>query len=317
MICVENVKFEGNIFLAPMDGFSTSPFRRIARKLGAAAVFSEFINAIDLLNDEPRALEKILFAQDERPIGIQIFDHQPTRLAQAAQIVETYNPDFIDINIGCSNHRVTSRGAGAGLLQNPHQIKWIFTLLKRQIKIPITAKIRLGWDSRAKNYMDISKILEDFGCSMITVHGRTQSQNFITKADWLPIKEIKNRVSIPVIANGDIKTPKDICEVKELTGCDGVMIGRGAIENPWIFQLRERSQVSDLEMLEIIKEHLNNNIYHFGETRSLLLFRKYLKLYLKPNCLERKDWEHLFSCKTAINLLTNLYTIINPKESLP
>lgn len=272
----------GDLVLSPMDGISDAPFRALTRSLGSALSYTEFINAIDILNGNPYLDEHLFFQEQERPVVFQIFDDDPERLVKAAQYLQERQPDIIDINMGCSARCVSGRGAGAALLKSPEKIARIFSTLTRQLDIPITGKIRLGWDSGSRNYLEIAKIIEDNGGTLIAVHARTKEQGYSGDVDWKAIGEIKQAVTIPVLGNGDVKTVADIDRIKSQTGCDGVMIGRAAIGNPWIFSRIERDQVpADLVRI-IIRRHLDANMAFYGTERGLTLFRKHLKRYLSP-----------------------------------
>lgn len=270
----------GDLILSPMDGISDAPFRSVAHSLGSALSYTEFINAIDIMNGYPRLEELLYFAPEERPVVYQIFDDEPDRLVQAARRIIAHQPDIIDINMGCSARCVSGRGAGAGLLRTPDKIARIFSTLTRELDVPITGKIRLGWDADSRNYLEIAKIIEDNGGSLIAVHARTRDQGYTGTVDWDAIAEIKQAVSIPVIGNGDVKTVADIDRIKAQTGCDGVMIGRAAIGNPWIFSRLERHEVPPALERETIHHHLYANLAFYGADRGLTLFRKHLKRYL-------------------------------------
>lgn len=273
----------GDLILSPMDGISDAPFRSVARSLGSALSYTEFINAIDILNGHPRLEELLFFESEERPVVYQVFDDEPDRLVQAVRRIIDHRPDIIDINMGCSARCVSGRGAGAGLLRTPYKIAHIFSTLTRELDVPITGKIRLGWDADSRNYLEIAKIIEDNGGSLIAVHARTREQGYTGAVDWDAIAEIKQTVSIPVVGNGDVKTVADIDRIKAQTGCDGVMIGRAAIGNPWIFSRLERHEVPPALERETIHRHLKANLAFYGADRGLTLFRKHLKRYLSPH----------------------------------
>ncbi len=217
---IGNIQVNNPIMLAPMDGFTDMPFRKIAKSFGAGIVFSEFINGLDVINNHPHLPELIAFDEIERIFAYQIFDDNPERILETALILADKNPDFIDINMGCSAKNVANRGAGAGLLRTPKKIEKIFNLLSKNLKIPVTGKIRLGWGEDSLNYLEIAHILEENGAAMITVHGRTKSQGYSGKADWEKISEVKQKVNIPVIANGDVKVVADIQNILNQTSCD-------------------------------------------------------------------------------------------------
>ena len=286
---VRGIQVLGDLVLSPMDGISDAPFRSLTRSLGSALSYTEFINAIDILNGHPYLEEHLFFQDQERPVVFQIFDDEPERLLKAAHRLRERQPDIIDINMGCSARCVSGRGAGAALLKSPDKIARIFSTLSRELDIPITGKIRLGWDSGSQNYLDIAKIIEDNGGALIAVHARTKEQGYSGEVDWEAIGKIKQAVSIPVLGNGDVKTVADIERIKSQTGCDGVMIGRAAIGNPWIFARMERNQVPAHLVRTTIRKHLDANIAFYGTERGLLLFRKHLKRYLSPYDVSRSN----------------------------
>lgn len=272
----------GDLVLSPMDGISDAPFRSLTRSLGSALSYTEFINAIDILNGHPNLEEHLFYQKSEHPVVFQIFDDKPERLLQAAHRIMERKPDIIDINMGCSARCVSGRGAGAALLKSPEKIARIFSTLTHELDIPITGKIRLGWDSDSRNYLEIAKIIEDNGGALIAVHARTKDQGYSGDVDWQAIGEIKQAVNIPVLGNGDVKNVADIERMKSQTGCDGVMIGRAAIGNPWIFSRLERDQVPTDLVRNTIRKHLDASVAFYGSERGLTLFRKHLKRYLSP-----------------------------------
>lgn len=272
-----------------MDGLSERPFRSLVRKMGSAMSYTEFINAIDVMISIQRVQKKIAYYEFERPVTFQIFDDDPDRILHAARQLIPFHPDIIDLNLGCSARHVASRGAGAGLLPHPHKVAEIIRNLVKNLSVPITAKIRLGWDDHNRNYLDIARIVEDCGAQLIAVHGRTKAQGYTGQADWDAIAEIKSMLHIPVIANGDVQTVADIRRIQAHTGCDGVMIGRAALFNPWIFSYRDRWEVSQSEVKSWIDAHLNEMIAFHGIEEGLILFRKYLKRLLAPYQVETED----------------------------
>lgn len=284
---VGNVLIPGELILAPMDGYSDSPFRLVTRKLGSAASYSEFINGIDVIHDHLFVKDRIRFTNQERPVIFQIFDQDPERILKVALQLERYNPDIIDINMGCPTKTVTGRGAGAGLLQEPEKVEEIFRSLSRAIKVPITAKIRLGWDDNSRNYLTIAKTIEDNGGKMLAVHGRTREQLYTGNADWDAIAEIKLALSIPVIGNGDVRVTNDIARMKSHTNCDAVMIGRAAIGNPWIFSYLDRENVKIQQVYDTMVFHLKRMFDFYGPEFGLVLFRKHTNKYLAPYSLPK------------------------------
>ena len=265
-----------------MDGFSDYPFRLISRQHGSAMSYTEFINALDVLNGHPGINNKLFYDQRERPVVYQLFDDDPERLFKVALILSEHQPDIIDINMGCPSRQVSSRGAGAGLLREPKIIADIFNRLSYNLEIPVTGKIRLGWDNSSKNYLEVAHIIEDNGGQLVAIHARTKEQAYGGTADWDAIAEVKNVLSIPVIGNGDVCIVHDIEKMKSYTGCDGVMIGRGALGNPWIFSRRERNQIPSIVVKNTMLSHLELMIEIYGHQRGLINFRKHTVHYLSP-----------------------------------
>jgi tRNA-dihydrouridine synthase B len=271
----------GDAILAPMDGFSDLPYRSLCREFGSALSYTPFVNAMEILARQPRALRLLDFLPTERPVVFQLFDSDKERLLKAARSVLDLQPDVLDINMGCSVRSVAGRGAGAGLLRDPRKVARIISSLSRALPIPVTAKIRLGWDDRSHNYIEVARAVADHGGSLIAVHARTRQQRYSGRADWDAIAAVKAAVSIPVIGNGDVQRVEDIQRMQQHTGCDGVMIGRGAIGNPWIFQRRDRRLVPAAEVVATLRRHAYAMVDYYGERDGLVLFRKHLVRYLQ------------------------------------
>ncbi len=310
---IHNIPVYGNLILAPMDGYSDQPFRRLAHQLGSALSYTEFINALDVIHKPPpRLAERIAYVVDERPVVYQLLDNDPQRLFQAAQRLLSHSPDIFDINLGCSARNVSGRGAGAGLLKTPEKIAEIFSLFSKNLSIPVTGKIRLGWDENTLNYRLIARIIEENGGKLIAVHGRTRSQQYNGTANWDAIAEIKQSVTIPVLANGDVQTVADIDRILTHTGCDGVMIGRAATTNPWIFRRLDRHQVTNQQVRQTLAQHLSANLDFYGPQRGMILFRKYATRYIQPHLsgLQNPDLRlQLVTCtdpQTFLNLIAQI-----------
>jgi len=280
---VRDVPVFGDAILSPMDGFSDLPFRLICRELGSAMSYTEFVNVDELQSRKPtvRAWTKLRFDPSERPMTFQIYGHDEDRLVETALRLQDLGPDIIDINMGCYVKSISERGAGSGMLCQPDKIGRVFTRLSRALRLPVTGKIRLGWDDNWRNYLEVAHILEDSGASLIAVHGRTRAQAYTGSADWDAIAEIKQAVRVPVIGNGDVRTVADIGRLRAHTDCDAVMIGRAAIGNPWIFARLERECVAFNDIAALMRRHLALNLEFYGERLGLVLFRKHAAKYIR------------------------------------
>ena len=276
------------LLLAPLSGISDLPFRLLAKEQGCALVFTEMISA-EGLSRKARATLKLLKSQpEERPFGVQIFGPEPEILAEAAKAVEGWGGDLVDINMGCPVRKVVHGGSGSALLREPARIRKILKAVRKATSLPLTIKIRTGWDEKSKNFLEVGKIAEEAGVDAITIHGRARSQGYAAKADWADIRELKSTLKIPVIGNGDILTPPSILKILSYTKCDGAMIGRGAYGNPWIFAkglslLRgEIPREPSLEEKEdLLLRHLSLMVDWKGEIHGLREFRKHLIWYTR------------------------------------
>lgn len=312
---IRGVQIPGRFLLAPMDGFTDSPFRRICRDFGASLSTSEFINGIDVTYGHPYLKYKTHFCEEERPFCLQIFDDNPERLLSSAQKLVELKPDIIDINMGCSARNVSNRGAGAGLLKHPEKIRQIAILMVSNLPIPVTAKIRLGWDENTKNFLEIARILADCGISAITVHARTRQQEYSGMADWDAIAAVKAVVSVPVIGNGDVVSVSDALRMQKHTGCDAVMVGRAALGNPWVFAGGDRSTVTPAELLGVITRHLSLMVDLYAEKTGTILFRKHLSRYLAGYLPTADIRKHIFTMEDPIMLTSFIEQILSNKEN--
>lgn len=286
---IGNVPIFGDLILAPMDGFTDLPLRGLCRRLGSAMSVTEFINALDVLENHPRYPKRHAFEPFQRPLSLQMLgDDAEQILAASRQLIPRVQPDIIDINLGCQSKNVTSRGAGAALMREPEKIAAIFRMMCANFSQPITGKIRLGWDEESLNYLEVAHAIQESGGAMIAVHGRTRQQAYRGQARWEPIREVKEALTIPVIANGDVRTVADIDRIQQATGCDAVMIGQAAVGNPWIFSRMDREEVPTQQVKETILDHFNAMLYFYGE-RGVITFRKYLKAYLSPYDIPTDD----------------------------
>jgi len=290
------------LFLAPMEEVSDLSFRMICKDFGADFLISEFVSSEALIRDVEKSYRKLAFDEKERPFGIQIFGHNEYSLRKAAEKVAEKKPDFIDINWGCPVKKVVSKGAGAAILKDIPKMVACTKAVVDTVNIPVTVKTRLGWDEQDKPIVSITEQLQDVGIQAITIHGRTRSQLYSGTADWTLIGKVKTnpRILIPVIGNGDINTAeKAICYQKEF-GVDGIMIGRGAIGNPWIFKeikARLNGQILDFpsygERVSVVLKHLTDAIQLKGERVAILEMRKHYANYFK-------SIPHFKECKTKL-----------------
>ena len=299
---VDKIPIYGDAILAPMMGFSDLPYRSLCRELGSAISYTEFARAEGLIHNMRRVSEKLLYREDERPIAFQIYSNDVDYIVKAALNIQALKPDFIDINMGCPTKSVANSGAGVGMMRTPIKVARLFKRLSKELDVPITAKIRMGWDD-CQNYKLISRIVEENGASLIAIHGRTREGGRERDANWDVIGEVKEIVNIPVIGNGDVKTVADIAKMKNHTNCDGVMIGRAAIGNPWIFSGKDRDEVTFEEVRDMMTKHLERNLKFYGEALGINLFRKHVVQYIAPLHTTRRYRRDLLTRETKEEFL--------------
>jgi tRNA-dihydrouridine synthase B len=272
----------GDAILAPMAGYSDVPYRALCRAYGSAINYTEFVPVEGLLGKkrDNRFWRRLDKKPGEHPIVFQIFGNNAQKILDAALRIQELGPDIIDVNMGCSTRRVSGRGAGVGMMPQPDLVAETFRLLTSNLEVPVTGKIRLGWDDEQRNFAEIARIMEDNGAALIAMHARTKRQKYGGRADWEAIADLRSAVSVPVIGNGDVQSPQDIEAMKKRTGCDAVMIGRAAIGNPWIFSRRIKEELSREELFAGVRLHAQEMVDYYGEKQGLVLFRKHLKQYL-------------------------------------
>jgi len=290
---IGRINIEKPVALAPMEDVTDLPFRLVCKRLGADIVYTEFVNCEGLVRDSAKTMRKMEFRDEERPFGIQLYGAEEVSMEGAAAIAESYKPDLIDINCGCWVKDVAMRGAGAGLLRDLPKMERIIKRVVGKVSVPVTVKTRLGWDSESIRIVEVAKMVEGAGAKGLTIHCRTRAQGHSGDADFSQIPLVKAAVSIPIFVNGGLDSPEKIRRTFQETDCDGVMVGRGAIENPWIFNHAKQYILSGVlpqppsieERVRVLEEHLGLSIQEKGEMRAVIEFRKYYSGYLRklPN----------------------------------
>lgn len=297
---IGNVVIDNPVVLAPMAGVTDLPFRLIVKEMGCGLMYTEMVSAKGLIYGNENTEDLMEIKPEEYPISLQLFGSEPEFMAQAAQIIaEKINPAIIDINMGCPTPKIVRNGDGSALMRNPALAGEIIAAMTRAVDIPITVKIRKGWDDNHVNAVEFAQICEAKGAKAIAVHGRTREQFYSGKADWGIIKAVKAAVSVPVIGNGDIFTPEDAKAMFEQTGCDAVMVGRGAQGNPWLFhQITHYLQTGEIiplppprERIELAIAHFKQHIAYRGTDYGVPQMRKHLAWHLKglPKSARVKD----------------------------
>ena len=286
------------LLLAPMEDVSDPPFRALCKENGADVMYTEFISSEGLIRDAHKSTQKLDIYDFERPIGIQIFGNEISSMRQATEICAKEKPEIIDINYGCPVKKVANKGAGAGILRDIPKMISMTKEIVNSTDLPVTVKTRLGWDENTKYIVEVAERLQDVGIKAISIHGRTRKQMYKGEADWTLIGEVKNnpRMHIPVFGNGDVDSPEKVKEVKNKFGIDGVMIGRGAIGYPWIFnEIKHYLKTNELlekpnikERVRVCKQHLKHSIKWKGERTGIAEMKRHYSSYFKaiPNFKE-------------------------------
>ncbi len=277
---------ERPVMLAPMEDVTDQSFRLICKELGADMVYTEFVSADALIRNISATTRKLSIASGERPAAIQIYGREVGPMVEAARIVEEAGPDILDLNFGCPVKKVAGKGAGAGLLRDIPKMLEITREVVKAVKLPVTVKTRLGWDHNSKIIVELAERLQDCGIRAITVHGRTRSQLYTGEADWETIARVKEnpRLSIPVIGNGDITTPGRLVEAFDRYGVDGVMVGRAAIGNPWVFSDMKQTllygkverPLTIADKFAILRRQISESVDRIDEYRGILHIRRHL-----------------------------------------
>jgi len=284
---IGNLALKNNVFLAPMAGITNLPFRILAREFGCGLAFTEMISANGLVRQTNKSCRYLLSSPDDKPLGVQIFGSDPIVLSEAAQIADDFGADLLDVNMGCPVRKVVKTGAGAALLREPDRVRHILQAIRKSTSLPVTVKLRSGWRHGETTALNIAILAQDCGVDAVILHPRTADQGYSGAADWRIIEAVKKEIHIPVIGSGDIRSRGDACRMINTTGCDGIMIGRAALGNPWIFRdtirhLEERKTAlppSYAEREMVIRRHME--IDCLGERLGLRHFRKHLLWYTK------------------------------------
>jgi tRNA-dihydrouridine synthase B len=315
-IYIDDLEIE-KVIPAPLSGYTDYPFRKILKNCGADLICTEMVSVESIVRKNKNADSILYFDDFQRPVSLQLFGNNPLSFAKAVDIILNKNivPDIIDINMGCSVRKILKSKSGSFLLTEPDKVKQIISSIKRITDIPVTAKIRAGWDNNSINFLEISKILEDNGCSAIIFHPRTTKDLFKNFAKWEYIKELKKNINIPVIGNGDIRAEEDAEKMLRETNCDGIMIGRGIIGNPFIInntinylKNKKKLKIKLTYLFETIKMHLEYIEKFYGKSK-YITFRKHLFKYLKGFYIKKILKEKLLNIN-SINDLEKILLLI-------
>lgn len=323
---IKNVEINGKIVVAPMAGISNITFRRICKSMGASLVVAEMVSDKAITYGNEKTFELLRMNDDERPISQQIFGSDVKSFVEAAKIVEEkMKPDIIDINMGCPVPKVAVKNqAGSALLKNPEKVGEIIKAVVGAVNVPVTVKIRSGWDQSSINAVEIAKIAEANGASAITVHARTRAQGYAGKADWNIIKEVVNAVDIPVIGNGDVVSCYDAKKMLDETGCNAVMIGRGLLGNPWLIkecvEYLESGKLPEVidynEKIDMMEYHLNKLCEDKTEKQAVLEIRNHLLNYLKGLPENKEVKNQVCRCKSRLEIIKILENYRNELKNL-
>ena len=304
MIKIGNIQLpDFPLLLAPMEDVSDPPFRRLCKMHGADLMYSEFISSEGLIRDAMKSRKKLDIFDYERPVGIQIFGGDEEAMALSAKIVETVNPDLVDINFGCPVKKVVCKGAGAGVLKDIDLMVRLTKAVVNSTHLPVTVKTRLGWDTETINIMEVAERLQEAGIKALTIHARTRSQMYKGEADWDYISKVKNNsnIEIPIFGNGDVDSPEKALEYRTKYDCDGIMIGRGAIGYPWIFEEikhffetgEKLPEPTISQRLEAVRQHAEWSAEWKGERLGLIEMRQHYSNYFR-GIPHFKEWRMKF-----------------------
>ncbi|MCX5709197.1 MAG: tRNA dihydrouridine synthase DusB [Candidatus Omnitrophica bacterium] len=278
MLKIGDLKLKSRLILAPMAGISDLPFRLLCRKFGAELAFVEMINARSIGHKSRRTRSMLSTSPKDKPLGLQLLGSEEPYIRKALQVLKEYKFDILDFNAACPAKKVVRRGEGASLMKDPKKLSKLLKLVVKSSKVPVTVKIRSGWDKDSVNAREVALYAQDAGVAGVFVHGRTKVQGYGGSVDYKSIREVKKALKIPVIASGDIFSAALIDKMLDETGADGVAVARGALGNPWIFEDRKPDKK---EVVTIMTEHLNSCVDFYGEKRGVIIWRKFFGWYTK------------------------------------
>lgn len=289
MLKIGSLKLKSNLILAPMAGISDFPFRAINRKFGCELAFVEMINCRSISHKSKRTARMLASSPEDRPLGVQLLGCEVKYVRKALDALAGYSFELLDFNAACPAKKVVRRGEGAGLLKDPEKLNEILKVIVKSVKVPVTVKIRIGWDKDSVNAAEVALAAQDAGVSAVFIHGRTKTQGYSGTVDYQAIKDVKHALSVPLIASGDVFSPLLAKKMLDETGADGLIIARGALGNPWIFEEageflksgRVVERPTPDEIANVMLEHLGMNIDFYGERNGVVIFRKFFSWYTK------------------------------------
>lgn len=323
MLKIGNIELKNNLILAPMAGITNLPFRLLVKRMGAGLVYSEMVSSMGLSLNHKKTMGYLKSDPAEKPLAVQIFGARPEIMAKAAQMVIENGADIVDINMGCPVKKVTKTGSGAALLKDLKTAEKIISSVRMACTVPLTVKIRSGWSGDRIIASDIARVVEACGADALTIHARTAVQGYSGSADWEIISRVKENVNIPVIGNGDVRDARDVFGMVEQTGCDGVMIGRAAAKNPWIFkqaiELENGNPAYEPDLSErraLIMEHYSHLSKSMGDKRAILCMRGLLLRYTKglPDSSRfREAFSRMKDFKSLVTAMDGYFRILEEK----